>query len=420
MIVEPLQGKHKQAIGHTSSIVAFEGSVRSGKTWASLLEWLRYCRQGPAGPLVMTGKTERTLINNCILPLQQFLGEQRVKLNRGTGQVKLLGRNVRLVGANDEKSVTKIQGPTFAGAYCDEASTYPENFFNMLYSRLSVTGAQLWLTSNPEAPAHWLKVNWLDRARLWIDRDGNEIVSDDGLDLVRVSFKLEDNARNLSPAYIDRMKAAYTGLWYKRYILGEWCIAAGAVYTEWEPEHHVTRECPNIILEVGVGIDYGTTNPTRGYLIGVSDETPARLVVMDEWAPALHLTDSELSRSFGLWLGDRRPRWIAVDPSAESFKLQLFHDGHRNVMNGFNSVLGGIRTVASLMAADRLVVCERCAELIKEIPSYSWDPKATERGEDAPIKAFDHSCDALRYGVLSTRQEWGRYIPLTIAFEEAA
>jgi phage terminase large subunit len=62
--------------------------------------------------------------------------------------------------------------------------------------------------------------------------------------------------------------------------------------------------------------------------------------------------------------------------------------------------------VAAALAAGRLLVHESCAGLLSELPGYSWDPKATERGEDAPLKVDDHSCDALRYAVHSTAHEW--------------
>ena len=420
MIVEPLIGKAVAATGHKASIIAFEGSVRSGKTWSSLIEWLEYCRRGPAGYLIMVGKTQRTVTTNCILPLQQMLGPKRVKLNTGTGRVTICGREVMIVGANDERAVTKVQGPTFAGAYVDECSTVPEPFFDMLYSRLSVEGAQLWLTSNPEAPAHWLKLKWLDRARLWIDRDGSEHVNDskDALDLVRVSFKLEDNAHNLPPAYISRIKAAYTGLWYRRYVMGEWCIAAGSDYDMWDPGLHdiAAAHLPGVERLVCLGIDYGTTHKTRGYLLGISSEAKPRLVVVDEWAPQ-RMTNAGHSADLRKWLAGRQPRWVAVDPSAAAFSLQLFTDGMKSVMNADNAVVNGIRLVSSLLAAGSLVISSACTDLTAEIPGYSWDPKATLRGEDAPLKVNDDCCDAFRYAITSSQQIWGRIVPLTIAIE---
>jgi PBSX family phage terminase large subunit len=422
--VEPLSGKARDAIGQKASIVALEGSVRSGKTWASLIDWVTYCLHGPEGQLLMTGRTERTVIENTILPLQAFLGERRVKLNRGLGTVHILGRRCRIVGANDEAAVTKIQGPTFAGCYVDEASTLPEAYFNMAYSRLSVEGAQLWLTSNPEGPAHWLMANWLSRARLWIDQDGNRHENPQGIDLVRVSFKLEDNP-NLPPAYVERVKAAYTGLWYRRYIKGEWCVAEGAIFEDWEPALHVVTELPPIGRVLAVGIDHGTTHHTRGYLLGLSTEPVPRLVIMREWRPSTSMTDVAYSADFRRWLAAlppewQRPEWIAVSPDAASFRLQLFADGHHNVMNATNNVLGGIRLLSSLLTARRLVVSDECTELVKRIPSYVWDPKATKRGEDAPLKVDDDEVDALRYAVASTRALWGTSVPITLPIEEAA
>jgi hypothetical protein len=76
-------------------------------------------------------------------------------------------------------------------------------------------------------------------------------------------------------------------------------------------------------------------------------------------------------------------------------------------------VLKGIRTVGSLLSLGRLVVSEKCRHLLAEIPGYVWDPKATARGEDAPIKQNDHFCDALRYAVQTTRIIWRSYVPLS-------
>jgi phage terminase large subunit len=84
-----------------------------------------------------------------------------------------------------------------------------------------------------------------------------------------------------------------------------------------------------------------------------------------------------------------------------------------NVGNALNDVLSGIRTVSSLLATDRLLVSDRCTNLVDQIPAYVWDPKATLRGEDKPIKAEDDEVDALRYAIFSTRALWQNVIRLT-------
>ena len=65
-----------------------------------------------------------------------------------------------------------------------------------------------------------------------------------------------------------------------------------------------------------------------------------------------------------------------------------------------------VRLVASLLAAGKLLIHESCTGLLEELPGYSWDDKAAEKGEDKPIKLNDHSCDALRYAVLTSYVSW--------------
>jgi len=431
MQVEPLIGKALSATQlPPASITAYEGSVRSGKTFTSLLEWLRFIRTGPPGALLMTGRTERTIVANLLVPLQQWLGPERLSINRGLGTANILGREVMIIGANTEQAQTKIQGSTLAGAFVDEAGTLPESYFNMLYTRLSVVGARLWLSSNPEGPEHWLKKKWLDRASLWIDQDSRTMVKDPDdytegdpdqpLDLHRVSWNLSDNP-HLSAEYVERIKRSYTGLWYRRHVEGAWCVAEGAIYDGWDAGRHVVAASalPKIARVISAGVDVGFNHPTRGILLGISDEPQPRLVTLDEWAPPA-MTDAELSGSFRAWLASqpdawRNPEWIYVDSAAAHFKNQLFRDGHSNVAGATSPVVPGIALISSLLALDKLVVSSSCIHLIKEIPMYAWDSKATARGLDAPNKAagFDDSADAWRYSIVPTQVLWQNAIRLT-------
>lgn len=424
MEARPLEGKALLALAHPStSIEAYEGAVRSSKTFTSLLDWVKFTRTGPKGALAMCGRTERTIINNLLLPLQEMLGPDRVKVNYGSGTASILGREVHIYGANNEAARTKIQGLTLAGAYVDEAETLPESFFKMLYTRLSIPGAKLWLTSNPGGPNHWLKTDWLDKAALWIDGQGliHRSLSDDALELHRYTFLMDDNP-SLTPEYVARQKKAYTGLFYRRYILAEWVAADGAVFDSWEPDRHVVKHeaLPAMRSVLGVGVDYGTTNATSAVLLGLGVD--GVLYAIDEWRydsrqASIRLTDGQLSAALKDWLGLRtaeghKPEWVIVDPAAASFKVQLDQDRVANVINGENDVLYGIRTVSSLLNAGKLRISERCTGLINEMPGYSWDTKATEKGEDKPLKVADHSIDAFRYAVATTETNWRPYVDL--------
>lgn len=428
MDITPLIGKAKTAVGladHRFNI--WEGSVRSGKTISSLLAWLKFVRTAPRGNLLMTGKTERTLKRNIIDPLVEMLGATRCRYVAGTGELHMLGRLIYVAGADNELSVTKIQGLTLIGAYVDEASTMPESFWSMLGTRLSLAGAKLFATSNPDSPAHWLKRDWLDRSSLHLTGDGElaRNVDEQTLDLARFSFRLADNP-TLDPAYVSALEREYVGLWRRRYILGEWVVAEGAVYDMWDEDRHVVDLLPRIDRWVALGVDYGTTNPFAGLLLGLGDglddqhRTVPTLYVTGEWrydgrASNRQLTDVEYSERLRGWLGDFphpheairgvRPEWTIVDPSAASFVTQLHRDGLTPVLAD-NSVLDGIRSVSSLLAQGRLKVHRSCVGLIDEIAGYSWNDDAAAKGEDKPIKVADHSCDALRYAVHTTQAVW--------------
>jgi PBSX family phage terminase large subunit len=427
MEITPLVGKQQQSVEHAiARINVWDGSVRSSKTICSLLAWLRYVRTGPAGNLVMVGKTERTLKRNIIDPLVEMLGPRRCKANWGDGELMLLGRRIYLAGANDEKAQEKIRGLTLAGAYVDEVSIIPESFWAMLLTRLSIDGAKLFGTTNPDGPTHWLLKNYLAKASLHIDLDG-KLRRHDGdrrLDLHRFSFRLADNP-NLPPKYVAELAKEFTGLWYLRFIEGRWVLAEGAIFDMFDPEpggRHVVETLPVPIEQWWVAVDYGTTNPFVALLLGLGVDD--RIYVAREWRwdsvdQRKQLTDATYSTHLRDWLDglmwppgqDRHAvERIIVDPSAASFIAQLWMDGWDGVRGANNEVLDGIRNIASLLANDRLKIHQSCTGLLDEMVGYVWDPKATEKGEEKPLKARDHGPDALRYGVADARRVWRHWL----------
>ncbi|WP_042400174.1 PBSX family phage terminase large subunit [Streptacidiphilus carbonis] len=435
MSIAPLTGKGLESVRLADArINLWEGSVRSSKTVSSLMRWLKFVREAPPGNLLMTGKTERTLKRNVIDVLTEWLGPSRCKLIAGSGELWLLGRRVYVAGANDERAQEKIRGLTLVGAYADEVSTLPESYWSMLLTRLSVDGAKLFGTTNPDSPAHWLLKDYLQRSSTWLDHSGQLLRSEgeDRLDLARFSFRLADNPY-LSTAYIDALSSEFTGLWRKRFIEGLWVAAEGAIYDMWDEQRHVVDIIPPISQWLCAAIDYGTSNPLHAVLLGLG--TDSRLYVVSEWrhdSRQAHrqMTDAEYTervrewlqevpvpasrRPDGTWLRGVQPRYMIVDPSAASFRVQLHREG-MNPVAGNNAVLDGIRTVSSLMAAGRLKVSRDCPALLAEIPGYAWDDKAARKGEDKPIKMADHGLDALRYAVMTTRSLWHSSIPLAIA-----
>lgn len=429
MNVHPLEGKALRSVQlATADLNVWEGSVRSGKSVASLLSWIDFVLHAPPGELLMVGKTERTLKRNIINPLRKILGPDRCRFVAGEGELHICGRLVLVVGANNEEAVGKIQGMSLVGAYVDEAALVPESFWAMLVTRLSEPGARLFATSNPDNPTHWLMRDYLSRARLWLDHDGvlHRFDDPDRIDLHRFSFNLDDNP-SLPAKYVAGLKRMFSGLWFKRYIQGLWVIADGVIWDSWDEQRHVVTDRPQMIDHV-LAVDYGTAGVFAALLLGRGADD--RIYVCAEWrwdakGRRRQLTDVEYSRALRDWLdeldpnvnaieselpGARDPSFVFVDPSATSFITQLHRDGWARVRTADNAVADGIRSVASLLTAGRLLVHASCTGLREEIPGYVWDPKAAERGEDRPVKANDHSCDALRYGVMGCRRWWRHWL----------
>jgi PBSX family phage terminase large subunit len=389
----------------------WEGAVSSGKTIASAWAWILFVRQASTtGELAMIGKTRDALYRNVLQPMMnpEIFGELAAQVEYTPGAVtcRIFGRLVHVIGANDIKAENKIRGMTCAGAYVDEATLLPEPFWDMLLTRMRAVGARIYASTNPDAPTHWLKAKFIDDP---VQRQSMKVFS----------FELDDNV-HLDPAYVAHVKASNSGLFYKRFVLGQWVAAQGAVYDMFDHAAQVVDIVPQIRRWISVGIDYGATNPTHAVLIGLADDR--RLYVVSEFRYArgannVTLTQAETSRRLIRWLDDVprhgrvRPSYVVVDPGAASFKTQLLQDG-LNPTAADNSVLDGIRLVSNLLANNQLMIHSSCKELLKEIASYTWDPRAALDGFDAPLKQNDHGCDALRYALFSTRLLWQHQLRL--------
>jgi PBSX family phage terminase large subunit len=199
-----------------SRINLLEGSVSSGKTWISLVLWAFWVKTMPQDKLyLMCAKSLTTLKRNCLLLLQELIGERNFTFSVPSKEGFLFGRRVLLEGANDARAESKIRGMTLQGAYCDELTQFPQDFFAMLLSRLRLPGAKLIATTNPDAPGHWLKTDYIDRA--------------DELDFLDVKFIIDDNT-TLPEDYVEAIKKEYVGVFYERFILGKWVLAEGLIY----------------------------------------------------------------------------------------------------------------------------------------------------------------------------------------------
>lgn len=359
------------------------GAVRSGKTFASIQKFIYLMKHGPPGDMMIIGVNRSTIHRNILTTLYKILGFPCP--SPMTNKTQLYGRDLYFVGAPDVSAVTTIQGSTLSLAYVDEATCIPEAFWKMLESRLSVPGAQLLATCNPEGPAHWLKKDYLDRSDLH--------------DIISWHFQLDDNPI-LDEAFKKAIKSSYHGMWYKRYVLGEWALAYGAIYDTYDEtnEYDHPQSNPNYYI---VGIDYGTTNATAAVLCAVTPNKWPQIRVESEYyydsaKKGRSKTDAELVRDIKDFIRYKNVSAVYIDPAAASLKIAL-RQADIPVLDANNDVLLGIKIVGKFIAGKNIVIQKGCRTLIEHIQSYAWDPKSASRGEDKPIKQNDHICDALRY-----------------------
>lgn len=367
----------------------WDGPIRSGKTVVSIINWIDFIGRGPEGDYLMTGKTNGSLYRNIIRPMQELVGnDMRYGVELDTRVINMWGRKIWCIGANDERAEAKIRGSTIAGAYGDEVTLWPESYFSMMIGRMSVLGARFFGTTNPDNPQHWLKKKYIDRK--------NEL----GMNVF--NWTIDANI-NLPREYVEAIKREYIGLFYKRYILGQWCLAEGAIYDFFDEKIHVIDKAPKAKYYY-VSVDYGTSNPTSFGLYGVNLTTTPRVwrergYWWDSKKEGRQKTDAEYSKDMKEFLGDINPRAIIVDPSAASFKNQLSKDHNYYVKDADNEVLDGIRVQSRMLKNKEYAIVNHQTnrECLDEYYGYVWDDKAVNRGEDKPLKERDHTKDEERY-----------------------
>lgn len=363
-----------------------DGAIRSGKTVSMALSFVIWAMETfNEENFAMAGKTIGSFRRNVLGPLKRMLVSRGYLLSdhRADNMVEIRGAHsinyFYIFGGRDERSQDLIQGITLAGLLLDEVALMPESFVNQATGRCSVTGSKFWFNCNPGSPAHWFKTQWIDRAT-----DKN---------LLYLPFSMDDNP-SLSEETKARYKSMYAGVFYRRYVLGQWCIADGVVYPMFDQEKHITTEQP--AGRYFVSIDYGTLNPTAMGLFVVYN---GRAVMLKEYyydgrKRKRQKTDEEYADDLEQFAAGHRVERVIVDPSAASFKETLRRRGKFSILDANNAVLDGIRFTGSLLLAGRLMFSPDCQNTFDEFGAYCWDEKSPS---DAVIKENDHAMDMIRY-----------------------
>lgn len=375
-----------------------DGAVRSGKTVALSLGFVLWAMKSYDGQFfAICGRTIGSVRRNILgwlLPMLPALGIKHC-YHRAENRLELFcggkTNTFYIFGAKDERAQDAIQGLTLAGVFFDEAAIMPESFISQATARCSVEGSKFWFSCNPLGPRHWFKTDWIDKA--------------EARSLLYLHFTMQDNL-SLSDEVRSRYQTMYSGVFYRRYILGEWCVAEGLVYPMFSEERNICAEPLEGAREF-LSCDYGTNNPfALGLMQAKKCESGFRMHLKNEFyhdgRKKGQLTDSEYADAVERFVKENEaaPEVLVVDPSAASFIAEMRKRGYK-VIKAKNAVLPGIHAVSEALSDGVLTVAPHCINTINEFGEYVWDENASEHGEDKPIKQHDHAMDMLRYALMT-------------------
>ncbi|MFT8362918.1 MAG: PBSX family phage terminase large subunit [Sporolactobacillus sp.] len=378
---------------HTYDGIIAEGTIRSGKTISmidSFITWSQASFEGQS--FIVGGKTVAALTRNVLEPMFQILNAKGIPFRyvRAADERHIvIGSNTYyLFGGNNERSQDVVQGLTAAGAYLDEAVLMPKSFVNQVTARCSIDGAKYFFNCNPGPPKHWIKMDIIDKKN-----ERNVAV---------LHFTMDDNL-SLSQDVKDRLARQYSGVFYRRFILGQWVAATGIVYDMFDEKKHViSRETIRNMIHNNdfhsyiAGVDWGITSPMVGLIYGLTRDHKA--VEVAEFYKT-HQQTQDLVRWFKMQETDlgKQIRVIFCDSAETDRIIDLRKEGLR-AKAGAKGINAGINTCMTMFKNDRILINEDCRNTINELLTYAYpepdDPKAKQ---DLPLDENNHAMDAQAY-----------------------
>ena len=237
-----------------------DGSVRSGKTSVLSISFILWAMSKFNNQnFCISSKTISSAERNIVKPILNIkYMHQNFNIKYTKRTLVITRGNVinyfYLFGGQDESSYQAVQGITLAGALLDEVVLMPESFVNQTLARCSVSGSKFWFSCNPENPNHWFYNNW--------------VLDHENKNAKYLHFTMDDNP-SLTQDIKDRYNSMYSGVFYDRYILGQWVRAEGVIYKEFADniENYLIDDVNNEdIIIINVGVDFGGNKSAHAFV----------------------------------------------------------------------------------------------------------------------------------------------------------
>lgn len=366
----------------SNDFIIADGAIRSGKTIACIIGFLTWSQEMFSGEsFILAGKTMGALKKNVIRPMLQILeawGWPYTYIRSGTDARVEIGSNAYyLYGANTEAAQDALQGLTAAGAYLDEAALFPQSFIDQAIGRCSVTGAKIWMNCNPEGPHHYIREEFLIKAK--------------EKRVYHLHFMMTDNL-SLSPKVIERYKRAWVhgSVFYKRFILGLWVAADGLIYQQFADnvsDYVVTSKwlLDNQIMYAVIGVDFGGTKSAHSFTLTGFTKGYRQVIVLDEYYCKKRINPKQLQDDFIDFVRRAQTKYKVYEAYCDSAEQTLMAGLETACMQEHvaidikNAIKGPINDriafYNSLIAQGRWKVMKHCKHTIGAFEQAVYDDK---------------------------------------------
>lgn len=349
------------------------------------------------------GQTVETARENIILPLEQWLESRGAKVRHNwtskTLSWKFRGETIvfKYFGADNKKSYTKILGQTYFGILFDEMWTQDKKMKEEAVGRTATfKHGKIFGFFNPEGSENDTFYQ-------------QYVVGCSNYKYLNVHFEVKDNPQFEDEETYNRLASQYTGLYYKRKILGLPVRAEGRIYEPYKEDKHVVdrKTDPRFTQakfkygKIVVGIDTGATKSSTDYqawafnqdytlVLGLSEYNHRNVDNEGKTLPDhLRKDEKQYANDFFEWVTPIKQEFpslktIYVEASDPMFRLMLQRHP-RNKMMKLNFIAGWkypiiqrIKITRYLQSNGMWYIDRSMVQLRKSMEDAVWDENASE------------------------------------------
>ena len=379
-----------------------KGSRGSKKSKTIAINMIYRIMKYPESNLLVIRRVFNTLRNSCRADLIWAINRLKVnhlwRVPKGEHTLTYLptGQQILFAGLDDPLKLTSI---TVAQGYLnfvwiEEAfQIEKQEMFETLEE--SIRGIlpphlfhQITLSFNPWSEDHWL------RKRFYNDTYDREY-TDDLIYAITTDYTMNEFLDEVTLKRFEEMKIKRPNR-FRVAGLGEWGIAEGLVYNNWEVLEFdpVKLLRSDFSLEAAFGLDFGFTNDPSAFIAVIVDLRNKRLFIFDEFYKK-RLLNNEIAEEIKI-RGYSKDEITADCAEAKSIEEIRSYGISRikQSSKGKGSVNQGIQYIQQF----DIYVHPKCTNTIMEFKNYVWEEKNGITLNKAADN-YNHLMDALRYAL---------------------